>query len=127
MGLNPIGFNVSSFSPKSLSLKQAPKGKKVLSRGRAASNTSKIVIEPNHHTSASFTPITHSAFLSAMGAEMDSHHGGSCRGSFANGEGSSKADLVAAREVVQFGAQRSPKRRPIMIRRDCEVGFVDAL
>ena len=105
LGLNPMGFNASSFIPKSLSPKQAPKGKKVLAKGRAASNISKTTVESNHHKFASFTPINHCASSSSMGAKMGNHSGGSCCGSVTSGEGSGKDNKVAAMKVVQFSAQ----------------------
>lgn len=61
LGLKPVGFNASSFIPKSLSLKQASKGKKVLAKGRVASNISKTTVKSNHHKSASFTLTNHCA------------------------------------------------------------------
>nr|POE70161.1 hypothetical protein CFP56_43162 [Quercus suber] len=67
-----VGFKASSFIPKSLGLKQIPKGKKVLAKCRAASIISKITVAFEHHNSAPLTPNNHCSSLTFMGAEMGS-------------------------------------------------------
>ena len=122
------GFKVSSFSPKSLGPKHVPKGKKVLAKGRAASNfvnNSKTSGESNIQSSASLTPLNHCASLTFMGAKMGDHTEGLCRGNGTSGEGSRKDSEVAAMEAVQFSAHRSPERRPTVIRKECDSGSVD--
>ena len=125
VGFNTAGFKASSFIPKSLSPKQAPKSKKVLAKGRAVSNISKISVDSNHHNYASLTPTNHHASLTFMGAEMGNHSEGFCRGSDISSEGSGKDSKEAAMEAVQFSAQRSPEHCPTVIRRDHEFGSVD--
>ena len=130
MGVTPAGFKASSFSPKSLGPKHATKGKKVLAKGRGVSNISNIsktAGESNHQSSASLTPLNHCASLTFMGAKMCDHTKGLCHGSGSSGEGSGKDSKIEAMEAVQFNAQRSPKRRPTVIKKECEAGFVDVL
>lgn len=126
MGLNPTGFNVLSFSQISLSLKHVPKGKRVLSKGRATSSSTKLVVETSHKTLDSPIPNTHGAAFFFMDAELGGQSGGSRHGCLTSGECSGKENPVVDMEVVQFSAQRSLERHPSMIRSDCEIGTSDA-
>nr|POE59909.1 hypothetical protein CFP56_39478 [Quercus suber] len=125
VGFNIVGLKASSFIPKSLGPKQIPKGKKVLAKGRAASIISKIFVASEHHNSAPLTPNNHCSSLTFMGAEMGSQSEGFYHGSGSNGESGSTDSKEAAMEAIQFSAHRSPMRRPTVIGRDGEFGFVD--